>query len=63
MILLPRLTTSGEPAPIMVQKSNITEMSIKDENSSWIKYWNGSEIRSMVVTENIYHLQRRLEND
>lgn len=51
MIVLKRITQEGEEVDIGVPVTNISEVSPhKDaENRVWVKYWNGQEIRSMVI--------------
>lgn len=51
MIVLKRIRHDGEEVEIGVPVTNVSEVTQhKDaENRVWVKYWNGQEIRSMVV--------------
>lgn len=51
MIVLKRITQDGGEVEIGVPVTNVSEVSPhKDaENRIWVKYWNGQEIRSMIV--------------
>jgi len=51
MIVFKRVTQDGDEIEIGVPLTNISEVSPHKEvkDRVWVKYWNGSEIRSMVV--------------
>lgn len=51
MIVLNRITTEGTSVKIGIPTNNISEVSEHkdEENRLWVRYWNGQEIRSMVV--------------
>ena len=61
MIILNRVNTQSQIVQIGLQAANITEVTPKDENRTcWVKYWNGSEIRSMVVENNLDEIQHKV---
>lgn len=60
MIVLNRVTSDGSLVEIGVPLTNVSEVSPhKDEKTrSWVKYWNGQEIRSMVVDHTVKDVQQ-----
>lgn len=50
MILVTKIPQEGQPFKIAISKTNLVEVSPKG-NESWCKYWDGREIRTMVIQE------------
>lgn len=51
MIVLKRITSSGKSVDLGIPLHNVVEASPhkEDETKSWVKYWDGKEVRSAVV--------------
>lgn len=58
MLILQR-TTHGKLTPIGVPVTNIAEVSPHEDGGCWVKYWNGTEIRTMVVNESLDEIQHK----
>ena len=54
MILLDKYTSSGNTVLLGINVLNIIETNPKDDSSdSWIKYWDGKEVRHSVVKHSV----------
>jgi len=51
MIIVTRITSAKEETQMAMKASNILEISEypEDTSLSWVKYWNGKEMRPCVV--------------
>ena len=51
MIVLKRIASSGKSIDLGIPLHNVVEASPhkEDETKSWVKYWDGKEVRSAVV--------------
>lgn len=51
LILVTKVPQEGTPYPIAINVQNIVEVAPKDGTTSWLKYWDGQQIRSSVIQE------------
>ena len=52
MIIVTRITPAGNTYPLAFNARNFIEATPQqDSPNSWVKYWDGEKVRSVVVTE------------
>ena len=52
MILVTKIPQEGVPYQVALNKNNIVEVSPRDSNESWLKFWDGQQIRNYRIKEN-----------
>lgn len=51
MLLVTKVPKEGEPYDIALNKRNVLEVTPKAGGDSWIKYWDGTQVRTAIITE------------
>ena len=51
LIQLTKIPREGIPYVVAINMANIIEIAPKDDSSSWLKYWDGKEVRSACIVE------------
>ena len=49
LVVMMKVPQNGEPHKLAVNKNNILEVSEKDKETSWLKYWDGNGVRSTII--------------
>lgn len=50
LILVTRIPREGAPYKMVLNTNNLIEVT-PTTNGSWMKYWDGKEVRSAMITE------------
>lgn len=64
MILFEKFTQDGIKIHLALAIANIVEVSPNSATTehSWIKYWDGSQVRSAVVIGNVVDIVKRIQD-
>lgn len=54
-IQVTRIAQDGSEVSMILLRTNILEVSKKDDNFCWVKYWDGSQVRSIVAKGSLEH--------
>ena len=62
-IVLTKVTSGNADCPMAINVANFIEMTFKNDNESWFKYWDGTTVRTAVVTESVNEVVLEINDD
>jgi len=62
-LLLTKVSSSNPDAAMAINTANFIEITYKDDNGSWLKYWDGQTIRTAVVAESVNEVVLEINDD
>lgn len=61
-MILTKVTQDGVQVPLLIPERNFIEANPKqDSDHVWVKYWDGKEIRAIVITETLEQLDKMVK--
>lgn len=60
--VLQRVPKEGLPFDFVVNTNNVIEVSPKGTNECWMKFWDGSEVRSCIIEGTVADNYTRLSS-